>query len=129
MKMLLKEGIDVRKGQLLHHAIMRKSPDQFQVFEWLLRLDVSINELRGQHDPESWAVWQSYQRAETPLHDASRLGKASVVAFLLERGAEASIRNTIGETALEIATFNDHRDVIVLLRAHGKVEVCTEGVR
>ena len=117
MKLLLTNGADIQRGQLLHHAIARNLPDQLQILDWLITLGVPINRLRGDGDPTSWAMWQFYQRAETSLHQAAREGKAHVVAFLLARGADVRVRNTLGETVLEVAELMDNDDVATLLRA------------
>ena len=85
--------------------------------DWLITLGVPVNRLRGDEDPASWARWTWYERAETPLHQAAREGKTHVVAFLLERGADVKIKNTIRETALDVAEQMNNEDVATLLRA------------
>ncbi|CAD7701652.1 unnamed protein product [Ostreobium quekettii] len=45
---------------------------------------------------------------DTPLHIAARLGKLAIVELLLEFGADAALRNNVGETPLDAAcTFTD----------------------
>lgn len=50
---------------------------------------------------------------DTPLHDASRFGHVKVVEHLLAYGADRNIKNSAGQTALDVAKFS----------AQGKFEV------
>lgn len=51
----------------------------------------------------------------TALMFATAAGKQAVVEFLLTRGADPSLRNLSGETALSIALLNNHREIAVSL--------------
>jgi ankyrin repeat protein len=46
------------------------------------------------------------------------LGKAEVVELLLARGADAGIKNTRGQTPLDVAETNNQKEIIDLLRRH-----------
>ena len=48
----------------------------------------------------------------TPLHLASQEGKAEVVRFLLEKGAEATLRNKQGKTPLDLTTVQEIRKML-----------------
>ncbi len=51
----------------------------------------------------------------TPLHEAARGGQRGIVELLLAAGADPSLRDREGKTAMEIAQTAGHRDVIGLL--------------
>ena len=54
---------------------------------------------------------------ETPLMQASRYGRESVVRLLLSRGAKQELQTNIGYTALHEAVDGDHPAVVALLCA------------
>ena len=54
----------------------------------------------------------------TPLAYAASLGRAEVVDLLLARGADAVIKNTRGQTPLELAEENNQKEISELLRRH-----------
>jgi len=55
----------------------------------------------------------------TPLHIACALGNAPLVKLLLERGARAGVRTAnLKDTALHIAAFSGHADVLRAIERH-----------
>lgn len=116
LKLLFKAGANIHEGHLLYHVTHRRQPDQLQVLDWLVTLGLSVNKCADENDPAAWAAWQRCG-ANTPLHEASKRGQADVVAYLLEHGADANIRNTDRETALQLAHGEGHEDVVALLQA------------
>jgi ankyrin repeat protein len=54
----------------------------------------------------------------TPLAYAASLGRAEVVELLLDRGADAALKNIRGQTALELAEENNQKEITELLRRH-----------
>ena len=54
----------------------------------------------------------------TPLHIAS-FGNADLVKLLISKGADVNARTDTGKTPLAIATQNNHKPIIDLLRKHG----------
>ena len=52
---------------------------------------------------------------DTALHDAARFGHVKVVAELIKAGADKSITNNEGSTALALATEYNKDDVVALL--------------
>ncbi|QRW00381.1 acyl-CoA-binding protein [Ceratobasidium sp. AG-Ba] len=55
----------------------------------------------------------------TPLHLAADRGHLNVVRLLLSKGADASLKDQDGDTALEIATVAKHVPIVQVLREHG----------
>uniref|UniRef100_A0A3P9IF45 Uncharacterized protein n=1 Tax=Oryzias latipes TaxID=8090 RepID=A0A3P9IF45_ORYLA len=52
---------------------------------------------------------------ETPLHVAAALNHKKTVQILLEAGADRTIQNHVGKTALDKARNNRHKEVALLL--------------
>lgn len=59
------------------------------------------------------------QTGNTALIFASMFGNAATVEYLLHKGADVTVKNALGETALNLALKNGHRDIVLLLRAAG----------
>ena len=52
---------------------------------------------------------------ETALHDAARFGHKGVATLLVDGGADASLQNKKGQTALQVAEEYDQPDIIAIL--------------
>lgn len=55
----------------------------------------------------------------TPLMFASLWGASNNAKFLLESGADVTLKNNKGETALSIALKAGNRDIALMLRSYG----------
>ena len=55
----------------------------------------------------------------TPLHDASQRGQAAVVSVLLEKGANASLKDNFGRTPFMVAWQYGHNDIMHMLENAG----------
>jgi len=53
----------------------------------------------------------------TPLHYAAGEGKLELVSYLLQRGADPSIKNTKGRTVIETAEFRKKAEVLRILKS------------
>lgn len=58
----------------------------------------------------------------TPLHHAVRRQNLAVVKTLIENGADSSIENNAGATALSIAEFHGYTDIVDVIRTGRKEE-------
>ncbi|CEL52223.1 Acyl-CoA-binding domain-containing protein 1 OS=Arabidopsis thaliana GN=ACBP1 PE=1 SV=2 [Rhizoctonia solani AG-1 IB] len=54
----------------------------------------------------------------TPLHLATDRGHLEVVRFLLDKGADVTLKDQDGDTSLEIATAAKHQAIVELLQEH-----------
>lgn len=114
LHLLLQHGGDTRRGQLLHFAMQRSAPDQLAVIDMLIACGAPINARMFENDPESWLYNRSGGMG-TPLHKAAELGNLEVVSYLIERGADCSILDSVGRTALDLAKAEAHDDVTEVL--------------
>jgi uncharacterized protein len=55
------------------------------------------------------------EKGDTLLIMASRLGYRENVRFLLSKGADRKIRNKQGDTALDVARRNGHKEICRML--------------
>ena len=68
-------------------------------------------------DEEALRIFSSFSRnGETALHYAARYGRASCVESLLKAGADTSLKDKDGKTALDLAYKNTEPEVVRLLR-------------
>ena len=115
---MLEHGGDTRKGQLLHSAVERESPDQLAVIDMLLAFGAPLDARLFENDPRSWAE-NKYLGMGTALHEAVDRGNANAAAHLLWRGADCEVLDTTGRTALDLAKANgDHEIVEMIERRH-----------
>ena len=99
--------IDARRGPGLRTALMHASRNgEAAVVELLLDRGADIEA-------------RDYMYGQTTLMCASESGEAAVVELLLDRGADIEARARDGDTALEVAYNEGHRDVMNVLRAAG----------
>lgn len=65
-------------------------------------------------------VNQQDNSGDTPLHDAAKFGHEVVAKFLLEGGADASLKNKAGKDARTVAQDHNKTNLVDLLKAHQK---------
>src|SRR3979409_2037756 len=108
-KMLFDRGCgDVHQAQLLHNAVWRKGPESevVRLIKLLLSKGASINEIQYSKHAPSYALRSPFGLG-TPLHYAVEQNKLDVVSCLLENGADPTIANSRGKTALEVSDLQD----------------------
>ncbi|KAK5173714.1 uncharacterized protein LTR77_002395 [Saxophila tyrrhenica] len=104
------------RGELLHNAAMRTTGDAEEVVRMVLeRCQLDINHIVYEGDVFSYEVWK-VSGLGTALHEAAKIGNASVVQLLLASGADVSIRDSCGRTALEVAELFGHHSIVEMLR-------------
>ena len=110
IQLMLNRGGDIRKGQLLHHAIERHS-DNITVLSLLRGKGADINSTMYEDHYPSRALF-SFMGLGTPLHKAAELGKADVARYLVSKGANLHNKDGKGRTALDYAHILNQRVVI-----------------
>lgn len=114
INLLLERGAGIGNGQLLHYAMQRHDEDALELVELLLDLGCPINSIMFQDDPQSWAMYRA-GGAGTPLCKAAERGRADIVAYLLRRGADPTIRHSNGQTVIQVAKNNGYSEVAKIL--------------
>ncbi|CAK7223156.1 hypothetical protein SBRCBS47491_005109 [Sporothrix bragantina] len=107
--------VDVYKGDLLHHALDRKTDDIAPVLAMLLDHGAPINEGLYARHLASQNMYFFMPRGP-PLHKAAEKGQLDAVRFLLSRHADVSIRDTQGKTALFYAEKKGHTEIVEVLQ-------------
>ncbi|KAK0270185.1 hypothetical protein LTR35_001066 [Friedmanniomyces endolithicus] len=115
---LVDHGGSVTCGQLMHYALRRKSDDRLQVMEFLLQQPSPppISKLMCQDEPW-WFESQKVFGLGTPLHDAAASGDLDAVRFLIAKGSDPSIKDSLGKLAIEKAHKHGHDSVVLFLRS------------
>lgn len=106
--LLLMRGGDITKGQVLHHALDRKS-DTVDVLELLVTRGAPINAIMYRDHQPSWDM--NHFVGETPLHKAVYLCKIDAVHYLLSQGADLNIQDVRNQTVMQIATEEMRREI------------------
>lgn len=113
IKTMFDRGADVQKGEPLQHAIDRET-DIVEVLSLLLEKGAPLNKTMYQNDYQSWRLY-FFMGLGTPLHKAADQGKVDAVQYLLGQGADTTIKDARGWTALDYARDSNHPDVVKLL--------------
>lgn len=108
---MLRFGGDTRKGQLLHYAMDRTSLDQLAVIDMLISFGVPLDARKFGDEPGSWLGKNRALGMGTALHKAAELGNADATAYLLWRGANCGMLDSLGRTALDIAEEQHHHEI------------------
>ena len=117
IRMLFEHGGDIKRGQLLHNAVLRDGPDALELLSLLLDMGAAINEIQYENHPQAFGERYAFALG-TPLHCAVREEKPELVSYLLQRGADYSIKDTLGRTALQTAEFLQKPKVVQVLQSN-----------
>ncbi|KAJ5223645.1 hypothetical protein N7468_008187 [Penicillium chermesinum] len=115
VKLLLDRGGDVHKGQLLHHAVERQT-DIIEVLGILLERGAPLNSKMYENHYPSWRLYY-FMGLGTALHKAAELGKADVVRYLVDQGADVGIKDATNRSAMDWAALNNHQEIVELLQS------------
>lgn len=115
IKLLLDRGGDVHKGELLHHAVECQA-DTIEVLGMLLERGAPLNSKMYEKHYPSWRLYY-FMGLGTALHKAAELGNADVVRYLVDQGADVSIKDVTNRSAMDWAALNNHQDIAELLQS------------
>ncbi|RHZ50754.1 hypothetical protein CDV55_102045 [Aspergillus turcosus] len=121
IRLLLRHGGNVQQGQLLFHALDRKS-EIIAVLQLLLREGASIDATMYQNHYASWRLYY-FMGLGTVLHKAAELGNVEAVQFLLNEGIDLSIQDANGRTALECAEMLNKVEVVEVLKEAARPKI------
>jgi hypothetical protein len=94
----------IEESNALHAAVLRKDELQFPMLQYLLDRGADINGLKNRSDPEVFRRAKHRFGVGTPLHNAVAFtADRETVQWLLDHGADKTIKDQEGETAAEIA--------------------------
>ena len=111
---LLEHGLKLEDSDALHSvAGASEAPSgRLEMMVHLLNLGIDINAIEKRGQPSSRGIGKG-----TPLHSAVYIDEREHVAFLLERGADKYVRNTLGQTAIEFAEVQESWETLKLMRS------------
>ena len=98
--LLIAHGARLEDSDALHSAAgeREKRPGRVEMMTHLLEMGMDINAMGRRDYPPSRRIGRG-----TPLHAAVGARELDRIEFLLERGADMEVRNTLGQTPLEYA--------------------------
>ncbi|KAF2756386.1 ankyrin [Pseudovirgaria hyperparasitica] len=111
---MFSRGADVAYGELLQWAVIRDRPDALEVVKRVVERGAPINKLKYEDEPAVFLERKIFGLG-TPLHRAAEDGKADVVRYLLEQGADPLKLDSKGHTARYWADLNGHPSVGIQL--------------
>jgi ankyrin repeat protein len=112
---LFSKGANVHRGQLLHHAVLRKN-NALELVQKLVTAGAPINEVKYEKDPKSYNKRVVFGLG-TPLHRAAEFNKTDIVEYLLSMGADPLKLDSEKCTPRFWATKWGHTQVATMLEA------------
>ena len=93
-------GARLEDSDALHSAAgeRKNRPGRVEMMAYLLDLGMDINAIGRRDYPPSRRIGRG-----TPLHAAVGAREVNRIEFLLKRGANTEVRNTLGQTPLDFA--------------------------
>lgn len=96
-----------------------ESAGRMEVLQWLLdEAGFPINQREFEYDPEEFHKWWG-NGLGTALHFAVYANDPGRVRFLLERGCDVNLKDTLGRTARELCREERNAEVIAVLDTWG----------
>ena len=115
IELLVQHGGRVYPSNALPAAAKTSLPGRKHVLAYFLNHGAPIDAVEFAHDRSIFK--KHWARAfGTALHHAAKRGNNELVEFLLQRGADREVKDSLGKTALQYAIEKDHRSTVVLFR-------------
>lgn len=114
IELLVEHGGRVYPGNALPSAGKTSLPGRTDVLAYFMDRGAPINTVEFEHNPAIFKMHWS-RGFGTALHHASRRGNDELVKFLLQKGAERSLKDSLGKTALQYAREKNHASTVLLL--------------
>ena len=119
IEQLLQYGGTINCTNALHMAVRAPKSGRYQVIEYLLKAGVDINAI--EYAGTERFSWHAERGVGTALHSAARYGRKKMVHFLLEKGADPEVRDTLGRTPAEFAKEAGYPELVPILSVAKKV--------
>ncbi|KAE8328414.1 hypothetical protein BDV39DRAFT_203937 [Aspergillus sergii] len=119
VKYLFENGGQPKRGQLLHHAAMRRKDDCHEVLQFIYNEDPDYNKLQINKllDEGTSHYLMNYRSGlGTPLHYAASSGSVEMVSFLLDKGAAHRL-DPYHRSPIGYAVYYGHYEVEQVLKA------------
>ena len=112
LDLLIEHGLNLEDSDALHSVAgaMDGPPGRLDMIAHLLALGMNINAIEKVGQPESRGIGRG-----SPLHSAVCVELEEHVAFLLERGADITVKNTLGQDVTEFARAQESWEIMELL--------------
>jgi len=113
VKLLLEQGADINvKNDNHHYTALHIAAyfDKIEILKLLLEQEKINLEARS-------------KKGSSPLLVASYIGNLEVAKILLEKGADINAKNDNGETALHMASHENHQQIVELLLEQEKINL------
>ena len=112
LDILLEQGLKLDDTDALHSAAGAEAPPgRVEMMAHLLDLGMDVNAIERRGQPSSRGTGKG-----TPLHSAVYIDQKDHVAFLLQKGADKEVRNTLGQTVMEFVVAQESQCALELLR-------------
>ena len=115
LDLLIEHGLKLEDSDALHSvaSAIDGPPGRLNMMAHLLTLGMDINAIEKVGAPKSRGIGRG-----SPLHSATYLELEEHVAFLLENGADPTIKNTLGQNVMDFARAQESWKVVELLSRH-----------
>ena len=115
LDLLIEHGLKLEDSDALHSvaSAIDGPPGRLDMMAHLLTLGMNINAIEKAGEPESRGIGKG-----SPLHSAVCVEMKENVAFLLERGADKRVKNTLGQDVTEFAREQESWEIVELLNTY-----------
>ncbi|KAL8784271.1 MAG: hypothetical protein Q9195_009107 [Heterodermia aff. obscurata] len=112
LDLLIEYGLKLEDSDALHSvaSAIDGPPGRLDMMAHLLTLGMDINAIEKVGAPESRGIGRG-----SPLHSAAYVEMEEHVVFLLEKGADKTIKNTLGQNVTDFARAQEAWKVVDLL--------------